>query len=150
VTGTKGCPGLLHCLVEQCSIFCRQVQEADDFIQLLFNIGGAFAGDGQVEAGAVVRQNHAIAVIDQSACGGDRQDVDTIVFRDCRVVVKLDHFQDIHAHDQRAGNGNNEQGARHQSFVDQTRLFFVVLYGYRLGHFCSSSLTKKGGANPYA
>ena len=60
-------PGLLHRLVEQRAVFGRQVQEVDHLVQLLFDIGGAFAGDGQVEAGTVVRQNHAVAVVDQPA-----------------------------------------------------------------------------------
>ena len=57
------------------------------------------------------------------------------------MVVVLDHLQNIQPHHQRAGNSDDEQGAGHQSFVDQARLFLVVLDWYRFGHFCSGSLT---------
>lgn len=60
---------LLHRLVEQRSVFGGQVQQAHHLIQLYFDVRGAFAGDGQVEAGTVVGEDHAVAVVDQTARG---------------------------------------------------------------------------------
>ena len=59
-------PCLFHRLVELRAVFSRQVQQVDHLVQLLIDIGRAFASDGQVVAGPVVRQDHAIAVIDQA------------------------------------------------------------------------------------
>ncbi|MNQ73841.1 hypothetical protein D3C85_885860 [compost metagenome] len=126
---------LFHGLVELRAVFSGQVQQVDHLVQLLIDIGRAFASDGQVVAGPVVGQDNAIAVIDQSASRRDRQDMDAVVFGDRGVIVEFNDLQDVHAHHQRAGNGYDKQGASHQSFVDQACLFFVVLDRYRLGHF---------------
>ncbi|MNR50722.1 hypothetical protein D3C85_1702850 [compost metagenome] len=64
------------------------------------------------------------------------------------MIVELDYLQDIHAHYQCTGDSRNEQGAGHESLVDQACLFFVVLDRYRFGHLCSNSLKKN--ADPWA
>ncbi|MNI43973.1 hypothetical protein D3C73_983230 [compost metagenome] len=135
-------PCLFHRLVELRAVFGRQVQQADHFVQFLIDIGRAFASDGQVVAGPVVRQDHAVAVIDQAAGRRDRQHVDTVVFGDRRVIIEFHHLQYVQAHHQCTGDGDDEQGTGHQSLVDQARLFFVVFDWNRLGHFCSNSEKK--------
>ena len=146
--GNERMAGLLHGLVEQGSVFGGQMQEVDHFVQLPFDIGGPFASDGEVEAGAVVCQDHAVAVVDQPSGGGDRQYVHAVVFGDRRVVVEFEYLQDVQAHDQGAGNGGDEQGAGHQSLVDQARFLLVVLDRYRLGHVCSILQTADKNKTP--
>ncbi|MCY1174701.1 hypothetical protein D9M73_149120 [compost metagenome] len=138
----EGVTCLLHHLVELRPVFSGQVQEIDDFIQLFVDIASTFAGDGQVEAGAVVRKEYAVAVIDQSTGRRNRQDMYAIVFGDGRVIVELDDLQDIQAYHQSTGYGGNEQGAGHESLVDQACFFFVVLDRYRFRHLCSNSLKR--------
>lgn len=126
-------PRLLQRLVEQDPVFGGQVQQADHLVQLAFEVGGALTGNGQVETGTVVGQQHAVAVVDQAASRGDGQHVHTIVFGDGRVIVELDHLQEIQAPDQGAGDGDHQQGTGQQSFVDQLRLFSWSLIGIGSG-----------------
>ncbi|MNN49039.1 hypothetical protein D3C81_1635430 [compost metagenome] len=132
---------LLHGFIEDCTIFCRQVQEVDDLVQFLIDVGGALAGDGQVETGAVIGEQDAVAVVDQAACRRDWQYVDAVVFGDRGMVIELHHLEDVQAHDKGAADGENEQGAGDQPFVDQARLFFVVFDRDGFRHFYSNSLT---------
>ncbi|MNI29683.1 hypothetical protein D3C73_835050 [compost metagenome] len=138
----EGVTCLLHRLVELRAVFSGQMQEIDYLVQLFVYIGSTFAGDGQVVAGTVIREEYAVAVVDQPASRCNWQDMYAIVFGDGRVIVELDYLQDIQAHYQRTGDSGNEQAAGHQPFIDQACLFLVVLDGYRFGHFYSNSLKR--------
>ena len=116
-------PGLLHRLVEYRAVFGRQVQQVDDFVQLMIDVSCALTGDGQVVAGAIVGEQHTVAVIDQSARWRYREDMDTVVFRDGRMVVELYDLKDVQAHHQSTADGKDEQSTGNQSFIDQPSSF---------------------------
>ncbi len=133
--------GLLHRLVEYRAVFSRQVQQVDDFVQFLIDVGGTLTGDGQVVAGAIVGEQHTVAVVDQSTRWRYREDMDAIVFGDGRVVVEFHDLKDVQAHHQSAADGEDKQSAGDQSLVDQPRLFFMILDRDWFRHFYSNSLT---------
>ena len=111
--GDKRMAYLFQCLVKQRAVFIRQVQQADEGIQLALHIGGALTGKREVVAGAVIGQQHAVAVVDQATRRGDGEHVHPVVFGDGRVVVKFDDLQDVQAHHQGTGDGRHEQRAGH-------------------------------------
>ncbi len=137
----KWMPGLLHRLVEYRAVFSRQVQQVDDFVQLLIDVGCTLTSDGQVVAGTVVGEQYAVAVVDQSPRRRYRQDMDTVVFGDGRVVIEFHDLENVQAHHQSAADGEHEQSTGNQAFVDQPRLFFMVLDRDWFRHFYSNSLT---------
>ena len=139
--------GLLERLIKHRTVFGRQVQQIDDFVQLTLEVGGALTGDGQVITRAVVGQHHAITVIDQAASRCDGQYVDPVVFRNCGVVVVLHHLQEIHAPYQRTGDPNHQHRTGEQALVDQAVFFFVIFDRYRFRHFYSISLEKVDAAS---
>ena len=111
------------------------MQDVHDRVQHFGGIAGTFAGDGHVEAGLVVGQQHAVAVVDKAAFRGDWQHVYPVVLGHRRVVVKFGDLQKVHSADQGATDRQHQQGAGDQAFIDQTLLGFVIFKRDRLGHF---------------
>ena len=138
---------LLQGLVEHRTVFSRQVQQVDDGVQLTLEVCGALPGDGQVVAGTIVGEHHAIPVVDQPTSRRYRQDVDPIILGNRRVIVVLHHLQEIHAAHQRTGDADHQQRAGEQALVDQAVFFFVILDGYWFRHFYSISLKKVDAAS---
>ena len=126
--------GLFHRLGEHRAVFFGQVQDTDDGIQHLGGIAGALAGDGHVEAGLVVRQQHAVAVVDKTALGGDGQHMHPVVLGHRGVVVELGDLQKIHATDQGAADSQHQRRTGDQSFIDQPFFGFVIFKRDRLRH----------------
>ena len=132
--GIKRVARLLHGLGKYRTVFVRQVQDAHHQVQHFGGIPGPFAGNGHIEAGLVIGQQHAIAVVDKTALRGDGQHVYPVVLGDRRVVVKLGDLQKIHTADQRATDGQHQPRARDQSFIDQAFFAFVIFKRDRFGH----------------
>ena len=83
---------LLHALFKDHPIFRGQLQYLDDHIENLLPVAGAFAGHAQAEAGPVVRNHHAITVENQATGRRNRLHMHPVVFRQCGVIVVLDHL----------------------------------------------------------
>ncbi|MNP64554.1 hypothetical protein D3C76_1600590 [compost metagenome] len=60
--------------------------------------------------------------------------MDAVVFRQGRVVLVLDHLQEIQARNQHADQRHHCNGPEHDAATHQTGVFFVVLDADRLGH----------------
>ena len=121
-------------LVELPTVVFAQAQDLRQGIEYLGRVAGAFAGHGQVEAGLVVGQHHAIAVVDQPALGGDGQHVYAVVFRYCTLLVVLQDLQHIQPADQDCHQAEDQGCAGQEPAVDQVLFLFVVLQRDRLGH----------------
>jgi hypothetical protein len=67
--------------VELLAVVFAEAEDLGQASSTLAESPGALAGHGQVEAGLVVGQHHAVAVVDQPALGGDGQHVHAVVFR---------------------------------------------------------------------
>ena len=111
-----------------------QMQDADHRVQHVGGIARAFAGQGHVETGLVIGEQHAIAVINKAAFGRDRQHMHAVVFGDGGVVVELGDLQEIQPAHQRATDRQHQCSARDKSFIDQPFLGVVIFERDRLGH----------------
>ncbi|MNS56656.1 hypothetical protein D3C72_895210 [compost metagenome] len=122
-------------LVELLAVVVGQAQHLGQGIEHLGRVAaGPLAGHGQVEAGLVVGQHHAVAVVDQPALGGDGQHVHTVVFRYGGLLVVLQHLQHIEPAHQDGDQAEDQGGAGQKPAVDQVLFLFVVLEGYGLRH----------------
>ncbi|MNG34112.1 hypothetical protein D3C84_1205250 [compost metagenome] len=57
-----------------------------------------------------------------------------VVFRQGRVIVVLDHLQEIQARDQHADQQDDRHGTDHDATAHHTGVFFVILEANRLRH----------------
>ena len=124
--GVKWMARLLHGFGEHGTVVFGQMQNTDHRIQHFGGISRPLAGDGHVEAGLIIGQQHAIAIVDKPAFRWDGQHVHPIVLGHRRVVGELGHLQKVHAPDQCTADGQHQRGAGDQSFVDQPLLGVVI------------------------
>jgi hypothetical protein len=117
---------VLHRLVEDDPVLVWQVEDLHQLVDHRMPVACALAGHGQVEAGPVVGEDHAVAIEDQPALGRNRQDMDAVVFGDGRVVGEFGDLQEVHAAHQRDAEHGHEHGAGDQAFVDQPGFLLVV------------------------
>ena len=127
-------PPLAHAALEQGTIILAEFQHLDHRIEHARPVTGAFAGHGQAEAGAVVGDDHAIAVEDQPAGRRDRLHMDAVVLRQGAVMLVLNHLQVVHAHDQHAGQQDDHDAANEHPALDQASVLFMILEANRLRH----------------
>ncbi|MNE14072.1 hypothetical protein D3C80_1069310 [compost metagenome] len=125
---------LTHALLEDHPVFGRQFQHFDDHVEHLLPVAGTLAGHAQAETRPVIGNHHAVAVENQPASRRNRLHVDAVVFRQGRVVLVLDHLQEIQTRDQHRNQRHHCNGPEHDATTHQTGVFFVVLDADRLGH----------------
>jgi hypothetical protein len=124
---------LFDALFENGPIVRGQFENLDDGIQHLGPLTtGTLAGHAQAEAGTVVGHHHAVAVVDQAARWRNGQHVDTVVFRQRRVIVVLHHLKEVQAGDQYANQHDDHASADHDAAAHGARVLFVVLEADRL------------------
>ncbi|MCY1429351.1 hypothetical protein D9M71_452660 [compost metagenome] len=115
-------------LVELLTVVFGQAQHLRQGVEHLGRVAaGPLASHGQVEAGLVVGQYHAVAVVDQPAFGGDGQHVHAVVFRHGRLLVMLQHLQHIEPAHQNSTQAEHHGSAGQKPTVDQVFFLFVVL-----------------------
>ncbi|MNK85685.1 hypothetical protein D3C87_1055700 [compost metagenome] len=125
---------LAHALLENHPILGCQLQHFDNHVEHFLPVAGPLAGHAQAEAGPVIGDHHAVAVENQPASRRNRLHVDAVVFRQGRVVLVLDHLQEIQTRDQHADQRHHRNCPEHDAATHQTGVFFVVLDADRLGH----------------
>ena len=125
---------LAHALLEQRAVVRGQLQHLDDRIQHLAPVARPLAGDGQTEAGAVVGDDHPVAVEDQPTGGRNRLHVNAVVLRQGGVMLVLDHLQVVHAGNQHAGQQQHYDAADDDATTHQAGVLLVVLQADRLRH----------------
>ncbi len=106
---------LLHAFFEDHPVFGRQLQHLDDHVEDLLPVAGTLAGHAQAEAGPVVRHHHAITVENQPAGRRNRLHMHPVVFRQGRVIVVLDHLQEIQARNQHRNQAHHQNSAEHDA-----------------------------------
>ena len=117
---------VFHRLVEDDAVLVGQVEDLHQFVDHRVPVPCALAGHGQVEAGPVVGEDHAVTIKDQAALRRNRQHVDAVVFGDGGVVGEFGDLQEVHAADQRDAEHGHENGAGDQAFIDQPGFLLVV------------------------
>ena len=106
-------PPLLHALFEQGAIFGGELQHFNNNVEHLLPVARALAGHAQAETGTVVRDNHAIAVKNQTPGRWNRLHMHPVVFRQGGVVVVLHHLQVIKTHEQHTNKCHHHNCTNH-------------------------------------
>ena len=113
-------------------VFVRQRQQRRQFGQRRLQVGDQLRHYHHREDRADVCQQLAVAVVDEAARGGQRNDVDAVVVREGGVLLVLNHHQPQHAYEEHAQQAGEQQKDREHPRRERDLLAAPVLHALDL------------------
>ena len=106
-----------------------EFEQQDQLVEHLGEIVDLFGDDLEAEHGTVFRQQHPVAIEDQSARRRDRHHLDAVVVGASLVVIVMDHLHHIQVQQQHQGQDDDAGHGDHGATAEQGRLGVVILDG---------------------
>jgi len=130
---------LLEQAAESLHVFRCDLDELAELAQQRIHVLDVFGNHLQGESGRILRERHAVAVVDQATGRRQCDDLDPVVLGQGAEVLVLHYLQLDHAQHQQSREQQNPEAGRDHPSSDDAGLCRDVLYGVNRPHSARAS-----------